>query len=267
MTTVVAEKFVTKDKKVKTRQEAAPKKPGVTIGIDQIPNGEWKALGGSDRGQWNERLSTLVTTALPVNQGNAEVLSAAASAVAAGVVDMKPTDPIEGVLISQIVTANEAALEFYHRGCTNTAAGYFDAGTKYLQLADKSSRTVALLTERLDQHRGRGQQQITVKHVTVNADQAVVTDQIVSDNRKETVTSNLLTAGTGRSMEIIQPTQKEAVSEEGEGRKRNEHQPHAQGSRGPAVHGPIKTDWPALPCACGAWMASLPNARRTRRRA
>jgi hypothetical protein len=76
----------------------------------------------------------------------------AGSAVAAGVVDMKPTDPIEGVLISQIVTANEAALEFYRRGWTNTAAGYFDAGTKYLQLADKSSRTVALLTERPDQH-------------------------------------------------------------------------------------------------------------------
>ena len=123
------------------------------------------------------------------------------------------------MLISQIVTANEAALEFYRRGWTNTAAGYFDAGTKYLQLADKSSRTVALLTERLDQHRGRGQQQITVKHVTVNADQAVVTDQIVSDNRKETVTSNLLTAGTDKSMEIIQPTQKEAVSEEGGGSK------------------------------------------------
>ena len=31
-----------------------------------------------------------------------------------------------------------------------------------------------MLTERLDHHRGRGQQQITVKHVTVNADQAIV---------------------------------------------------------------------------------------------
>jgi hypothetical protein len=48
----------------------------------------------------------------------------------------------------------------------------------------RSSRTVALLTERLDQHRGRGQQQITVKHVTVNADQAVVADQIVTDKER-----------------------------------------------------------------------------------
>ena len=43
--------------------------------------------------------------------------------------------------------------------------------TLSVQLADKASRTVALLTERLDQRRGRGQQQIMVKHVTVNADQ------------------------------------------------------------------------------------------------
>jgi hypothetical protein len=39
---------------------------------------------------------------------------------------------------------------------------------------------VGILTERLDQHRGRGQQQITVKHVTVNADQALVADTITT---------------------------------------------------------------------------------------
>ena len=80
----------------------------------------------------------------PLNQANAEAVSKAGSAVAAGVVDMKPADPIEGVLISQIVTANEAALQFYRRGWTNTDAGYFDAGTKYLQLADKAGSTRVL---------------------------------------------------------------------------------------------------------------------------
>src|SRR5215211_2749675 len=36
------------------------------------------------------------------------------------------------------------------------------------------ARPLARLSEALDRHRGNGQQQITVKHVTVNADQAVV---------------------------------------------------------------------------------------------
>jgi hypothetical protein len=57
---------------------------------------------------------------------------------------------------------------------------FFEARTKYLQLADKAARTVVMLTERLDHHRGRGQQQITVKHVTVNADQAVVAENITT---------------------------------------------------------------------------------------
>jgi hypothetical protein len=172
----------------------------VSIEIEGAPKGEWKALGGSDHDKWNKRLSLLVLSALPINLSNEKMVSDVGSAVASGRVDMKPVDPIEGVLIAQIVTANEAALEFYRRGWTNTAAGYFDAGTKYLQLADKASRTVALLTERLDQHRGRGQQQITVKHVTVNADQAVVTDQIVTDKGKETIATKLLKARTHNPM-------------------------------------------------------------------
>jgi hypothetical protein len=54
---------------------------------------------------------------------------------------------------------------------------YFEARTRYLALADKAARTVVMLTERLDHHRGRGQQKIVVQHTTttVNADQAVVT--------------------------------------------------------------------------------------------
>ena len=63
----------------------------------------------------------------------------------------------------------------------------------------------------LDQHRGRGQQQITVKHVTVNADQAVVTDQVLSGGRREDLTAALLPATTDRAMEIIEPMRKELV--------------------------------------------------------
>ena len=187
-------------------------KSGVMIEIDRAPNGEWKSLGGGDRGQWNKRLSDLVIRALPIDQRNAKAVSQAGSAVAAGVVDMKPADPVEGILIAQLVTANEAALSLYQRAWACPADHYFEAHTKYLQLADKASRTVAMLTERLDQHRGRGQQQITVKHVTVNADQAVVTDQVLSDGRREGLTAALLPATTDRAMEIIEPMRKEPVA-------------------------------------------------------
>ena len=104
-------------------------------------------------------------------------------------------------------------LKMYRLAWLNSVE-YFEAHTKYLQLADKASRTVALLSERLDQHRGRGQQQITVKHVTVNADQAVVADQIVSGKAEDAA---LLISGTETPMESLEPSHNEAVPVTAEG--------------------------------------------------
>jgi hypothetical protein len=57
-------------------------------------------------------------------------------------------------------------------------------------LADRAARTVATLSEALDRHRGKGQQQITVKHVTVNADQAVIADTVVGSRKEPAEASN-----------------------------------------------------------------------------
>ncbi len=191
------------------------KKPTVEINLDRSPKPELKGLGGGDRDQWNKRLLGLVTKALPVNQEKIEAVSRAGSAVMAGVVDLNPSDPIEGMLISQLVVANEAALSMYRRAWACPPDHYFEAHTKYLQLADKASRTVAMLTERLDQHRGRGQQQIVVKHVTVNADQAMVADSIVTGKTNDvTSAATLLAATVEAPMPKVGPSPKEAVPAE-----------------------------------------------------
>jgi hypothetical protein len=68
-----------------------------------------------------------------------------------------------------------------------------------------------MLTQRLDHHRGRGQQQIVVKHVTtVNADQAVITESIMTGKTASKDTPQLA-AGADRTMQIIESRQKEAV--------------------------------------------------------
>ena len=94
-----------------------------------------------------------------------------------------------------MIAANEAALAAYRKAWSQPPE-YFEARLKYLAVADKAARTVALLSERLDRHRTQGQQQITVKHVTVNADQAVVTDTVVTGTSGGNALSaaNLLTA-------------------------------------------------------------------------
>jgi hypothetical protein len=159
--------------------EDKPKERVRTIAVDPFPKGHRKAVGGAQHDEWNDWLVTATTGALPVNQKNESIAVKSSVAVCSGMIDLKPADPIEGIIISQLMAANAASLRMYQLAWVNNAE-YFEASTKYLQLADKAARTVAMLTERLDQHRGRGQQQIVVKHVTVNADQALVTDTVVT---------------------------------------------------------------------------------------
>jgi len=104
------------------------------------------------------------------------------------------------------MAANEASLSMYRRGWAQPPE-YFEARTKYLQLADKAARTVMMLTERLDHHRGRGQQQITVKHVTTNnvtADQAIIADCVTTGGAARNAASPaLLAASSERPMPIL----------------------------------------------------------------
>ena len=138
--------------------------------------GHHKDIGGGDSENWNFRQMELILSALPgARARDKKSAGEVGSAVVAGLMDVKPTDPIEGMLTSQIIVAHEAALALYRRAWSQPPE-YFEAQCRYLQLADKAQRTLAILTERLDRHQGAGQQSITVKHITVNADNAIVGD-------------------------------------------------------------------------------------------
>jgi hypothetical protein len=75
----------------------------------------------------------------------------------------------------------------------------------------------------------------------------------------------LLTASVEKPLQMIG----KAIEPEsaGVGRKKNERQPHAQGSRRAPMQSEIEADWTALSCACSARLEGLPNACCTRRRA
>jgi hypothetical protein len=103
-----------------------------------------------------------------------------------------------------------------------------------------------------------------VQHTTtVNANQAVVTDSVVTGKKNEAAPSaKLLAAVTDKPMEIIKAeNQNEAVPVGGATRKRNDHQPHAQGPCRTPVHGQVKANGSALSCACGAGLAGVSDAR------
>jgi hypothetical protein len=157
----------------KTPQKKASTDEPVVI---ETTPGSAKQIGGGESDKWNFRQMRLLVSALPgVTSADKKAAGEIGSAVVSGVMDLKPQDPIEGMLVSQIVVAHEAALDMYRRAWSQPPE-YFEARCRYLQMADRAQRTVAILTERLDRHRGAGQQSITVKHVTVNADNAIVGD-------------------------------------------------------------------------------------------
>jgi hypothetical protein len=171
-----------------------------------------KPLGGGDADEWNRRLNDLTINALPIaHSKNKESITTAAVAVCRGTMDIAPADPVEGILIAQLMAANEAALAMYQKGWAQPPE-FFQARTKYLQLADKAARTVMMLTERLDHHRGRGQQQITVKHVTTNnvtADQAIIADSVTTGGaaRGNVASPALLAASSEVPMRILDETE------------------------------------------------------------
>jgi len=179
-------------------------KPG-SIALDPNPKGEFKMIGGSRADDWNMRLLNLVNGSLPIDHSNRETSNEAITAVCQAMVDIAPVDPVEGILVAQLMAANEASLAMYRKGWAQPSE-CFEARTKYLQLADKAARTVMMLTERLDQHRGRGQQQITVKHVTTNnvtADQAIIAESVTTGAGRIVASPALLAANSEAPMPIL----------------------------------------------------------------
>ena len=194
-----------------------------SIALNPNPKGEFKLVGGSLADDWNMRLLNNVGSTLPMNHADIDASNKAITAVCQAMADMAPADPVEGILIAQLMAANEAALAMYQKGWGQPPE-FFEARTKYLQLADKAARTVMMLTERLDHHRGRGQQQITVKHVTTNnvtADQAIIAESVTTGAGRNAASPALLAANPEMPMPILdEVTQPDPVGVGGVGKKK-----------------------------------------------
>ena len=85
-----------------------------------------KLLGGAKMDEWNKRLSDITVNVLPIaHSKNKDDITEACLAVSYGVMDMAPADPVEGILIAQLMAANEAALAMYQKGWAQPACGVF----------------------------------------------------------------------------------------------------------------------------------------------
>ena len=87
--------------------------------------------------------------------------------------ELGPHDPVEGLLMSQMVTCHNTAMDCLLRAYIK--GQHFDIKVTYLKSA---ARFMRLFTEQmgsLNKYRGKGEQKMTVEHVHVNAGgQAVI---------------------------------------------------------------------------------------------
>lgn len=132
-------------------------------------------LGGSKDDAWNKSLANYIARALPTSSDTFDKKGQSDEIFAAmvGLGECKPSDPLEAMLLGQIISANAASLELQRRAWIKEQS--FECRTKFLALADKSARTVATLVEALNRHRGKGPQIVRVERVTVHeGGQAIV---------------------------------------------------------------------------------------------
>ncbi len=154
-----------------------PKLKAPTLQVPRPTDGkaQLRDLGGCNSDSWNSSLSNYLARALPTSSETFAKGSQESEKIAAlvAIADCKPADPLEGILLAQIVSANATGLDLARRAWIKDQS--FEARTKYLALADRSARTVATLVEALNRHRGKGQQIVRVERVTVNeGGQAIV---------------------------------------------------------------------------------------------
>jgi hypothetical protein len=136
--------------------------------------GKLKNIGGSASDAFNKVLADAALQTLWLNNSNPEETNQQLSAMLAALIGIAPQDEIEGMLASQMVAANAAAMECYRRAMLGEQT--FEGRKENLTQANKLSRTYVTLLEALNRHRGKGvQQKVTVEHVHVHAGgQAVV---------------------------------------------------------------------------------------------
>jgi hypothetical protein len=146
------------------------------IKIERSPTPpESQIYGGSTSEAWNQRLIEQVLKAswLKGRAGDEKTVLGVAQATTGAMIDVAPTDALEGMAAAQLVAAHEASMECYRRAMLSEQS--FEGRQEALNQANKLSRTWVTLLGALDKHRGKGQQKVTVEHVHVyEGGQAIV---------------------------------------------------------------------------------------------
>jgi hypothetical protein len=94
---------------------------------------------------------------------------------------VEPKDQVEAMLASQMAAVHMATMTFARRLAHVDNIAQQDSAERAF---NKLARTFATQIEALKRYRTGGEQKVTVRHVTVNADQAVVAETVIGSSKQ-----------------------------------------------------------------------------------
>jgi len=157
-------------------KEVSDKKGGLTYNVDYEEGQEElmaAQLSETTGAVYVDTMTTVLTQAANAIDNLGKSKAVQIQTVASQMLEFAPRDGIEGVLVAQMVSAHNNAMECLRRA--NADGQYFEAKTTYLNQSVKLMRTFTAQLEALNRYRGKGGQKVTVEHVHVNeGGQAIV---------------------------------------------------------------------------------------------
>src|SRR5205814_534658 len=121
-----------------------------------------------------------------LDQADPELVERARQSTLDAMIGISPRDEIEGMMAAQMIGTHNAAMECFRRGMIEDQP--CEARRENMKLANKLPRTYTMLTAALHQHRGKGQQKVTVEHVHVHPGGQAIVGTIDRAARRETET-------------------------------------------------------------------------------
>lgn len=137
------------------------------IGEDGAELSSWLAsvreiMGSKDQDLAGILLSQACESACLLDPSNESQVNAIISTFA----EMRPSDPLEAMLIAQMLGCHTHAMKTIHRAVKTS---YGEITEKSLRLSDRLMRTFITGMEALEKYRRKGSQSVKVEHVNVNA--------------------------------------------------------------------------------------------------
>jgi len=136
----------------------------LTLDEAELDQPKLKNMGGSKSDDWNHALVNQAMSSLWLAKDKEEQLRQW-SAVAWGLKGIAPKDEVEAMLAAQLIATHNSAMECYRRAMHSEQS--FEGRQMNLKFASKLSNSHVALVDALKRYRGRGKQEIIVKHVRV----------------------------------------------------------------------------------------------------